>query len=283
MKNFTLLAAGALLLGIAPTVFAQSTNPVQGEMKRASETAESAKDLDRPSAPTKIVVPQNPQNPQANTNPNAPSEVETPPIESDIVQDPPTEVIEPPTFFGETVSGKFVFTLDRSGSMMASDSGSGPIEGSDGSIISNPSRIAIVKSECIKVLTQLTEEDKFAIVTFGSSPDHTHYPEMVYANSGAKQTAITFVQQMVANGWTPAYHALELSCQYDNDTNKLFFLCDGGPNAGGGASAILAAFPGWFQAYSNCTLVCVHIGTSGEAASFMQALAAGNNGIYIHK
>jgi hypothetical protein len=284
MKNFTLLAAAALLIGVAPTAFAQ-TAPATTVVDPATETrrAVDADEIDRPAAPAKVVVPTQPGLPQTVPQTQAPIDTPTPPIEGEIVQDPPIETPQPPQFFGESVSGKFVWCLDRSGSMSIADSGSGPIEGSDGSIISSPNRILIVKTECIKVLQQLSEEDKFAIVTFGGNPDHTWYADMKDATASNKTDAINFVNAMVASGWTPAFHALELSCQYDIDLNKLFFLCDGEPNAGGAASAILAAFPNWFQRYTDCTLVCVHIGTSGGAAAFMQALAAGNNGVYIHK
>jgi hypothetical protein len=277
-KQLSVIAALALFC--APVVFAQ-TAPVAGETRGAAEND----DLDRPAAPMKVILPPAGAPAGAPGTPVVPPTTDVPPLEGENPQVPPTETIEPPNFFGEPLSGKFIWCLDRSGSMMSQDSGSGPIEGAGGDIITSPSRIAIVKAECIKVLSQLTEEDKFAIVTFGASPEWTWYQDMVYATSGNKQQAITEVNQMVANGWTPAFHALELSCQYDIDTNKLFFLCDGDPNSGGGAAAILSAFPNWFQPMKDngCTLVCVHIGTSGSSAAFMQDLANSNGGTYIHK
>ena len=292
IKHLSLLGATLLLAG--PALFAQATGapatgtgapatgtPVTGEPRKAAESDE----MDRPAAPTKVTLPPVGAPVPPPPGPVAPPSNEVPPIETDPVQPPPIETVEPPQFFGETISGKFVWTLDRSGSMGAIDSGSGPIEGAGGDIISNPNRIQIVKSECIRVLTQLAEEDMFAIVTFGSNPEWTWYDQMVAATPGNVSQAVAFVSAMAANGWTPCFHALELSCDYDVDTNKLFLLCDGQPNAGGGPSEILAAFPGWFQPMrdSGCTLVCVHIGTSGLAAQFMQDLANGNGGIYIHK
>lgn len=286
IRNAMLLSFGALLIGLAPMAMAQ-TAPATPETPPETHRAPEVNDMDKPTPPIKVVIPADTGVDPGSGTQNPGEENDNPEIPEEIAEDPPEENPEGPTFFGEPVSGKFVWVLDRSGSMGAVDSGSGPIEDANGGIITNPNRIMIVKSECIRVLTQLSEDDWFALVSFGWNPDVTYYQELVPANSGNKQAGITTVNQLVASGGTPAYPALQRACtQYnEHDLNKLYFLCDGGPNVGGGAAQILADFPGWFQSQKDrgCELVCVHIGDSGAAAQFMQALANQNGGTYIHK
>jgi len=286
IRNAMLLSFGALLIGLAPLAMAQAA-PAGTAPTPETRRAPDAGEMDKPTAPIKVVIPAaEGQDPASGTG-NPGDEHDNPDIPEEIQDEPPVETPGGPTFFGEPVSGKFVWVLDRSGSMGAIDSGSGPIEDAGGGIITNPNRIQIVKSECIRVLSQLSEDDWFAIVSFGWNPDVSYYPEMVPAVSGNKASGINTVTQLVANGGTPAYPALQRACtQYnEHDLNKIYFLCDGGPNVGGGAPQILADFPGWFQSQRDrgCELVCVHIGDSGAAAQFMQALANGNGGTYIHK
>ncbi len=286
-KFASLMVAGALAVALAPLSFAQAAAPTgalppEPETRRAADSGE----VDKPTPPVRIVIP-----PPAAGNP--PTGDQLPPPESDIdgppeeiLEEPPTEVEEPPTFFGEPVSGNFVWVLDRSGSMSAADSGSGPIEGAGGNIMVNPNRIQVVKSECTRVLMQLKEEDMFAIISFGGGPDVSWYEALVYATGANKTQGINTVNAMIASGMTPAYPALQRACQqYGTELDKMYFLCDGGPNQGGNAAQILADFPNWYSGLreAGCELVCVHIGNSGAAASFMQALANGNGGTYIHK
>jgi hypothetical protein len=285
IKFATMLVAGAFALALAPVSLAQDVPgalPPEPETRRAPDSGE----VDKPTPPVRIVVPM----PEAgdpysgDQEPTPESEMDAPPEE--ILEEPPTEIDEPPTFFGEPVSGNFVWVLDRSGSMSMADSGSGPIEDANGNILVSPNRMQIVKSECIRVLTQLREEDQFAIISFGANPDVTYYQALVPATSGNVQQGIATVNALVASGMTPAYPALLRACQqYGTELDKMYFLCDGGPNQGGGAAQILADFPGWYQGLrdAGCELVCVHIGNSGSAASFMQALANQNGGTYIHK
>jgi hypothetical protein len=287
IRNAMLLSFGALLLGMAPMVMAQAAPG--GTAPEAPDTvrAPDSNDMDKPTAPVKVVIPAPAGvDPGAGTT-NPGDEHDNPDVPEEINEDPPEENPTGPTFFGEPVAGKFVWVLDRSGSMGAVDSGSGPIEDASGSIVTNPNRIMIVKSECIRVLNQLSEDDWFALVSFGGGPDVSSYAELVPATSGNKQSGVNTVSQLVASGGTPAYPALQTACtQYNShDLNKIYFLCDGGPNVGGGAAQILSDFPGWFQSQKDrgCELVCVHIGDSGAAAQFMQALANGNGGTYIHK
>ena len=201
------------------------------------------------------------------------------------LSEPEVEVPDlPPTFFGEPVSGNFLWCLDRSSSMSIADNGSGPIEDENGNALNLPSRIQVVKAECIRVLRQLKADDRFAIVHFGDSV--TSFRELVSGSDGNKMEAVTEVSALMAAGGTAAHDALKIVCeQFGTEIDKIFFLCDGSPNKGGTAAQILQDFPIWFKAKrdAGCQLVCIHIGGDSYAASFMQALAAENGGTLIHK
>src|SRR5690606_28294624 len=70
-----------------------------------------------------------------------------PPIEP---TDPEVEEEDPPTFFGEPLSGNFLWVLDTSGSMELVCDAS--VEDYDGNVVVAPSRLEIVQFECIKAL-----------------------------------------------------------------------------------------------------------------------------------
>jgi hypothetical protein len=305
LKRTMALGFAALTIGFASPVLAQDTPPPAGEEDQEAfeklnfkrPALSKFKDAaDVPTYGSKVSVEKKDEAeapPEEDGDVDEEIEEDDPPEEPD--EEPPVEDEEPPTFFGEPVSGNFVFCLDRSGSMGAVDSGSGPIEDANGGIIASPNRIVIVKSEATKVLNQLSENDEFAIVSFGAGPEWSWYQSRVPATASNISTAVQEIAQLQAYGATPAYSALKKSCELYNDgdgLDKIYFLCDGSPNSdsgapggNGNASAILAAFPQWWQAgpaTSDCSMVCVHIGTSGAAGQFMQALANLTGGIYTH-
>lgn len=199
---------------------------------------------------------------------------------------------DPNKFMGEDIPLAFVWVLDRSGSMSAPVAG-GAIEDWNGNVVATPSRITLVKTECIATLRKLTEKNEFAIVTFGANPEHEYYQDLVKGTEANKRAAVEQVMAMAASGWTPAYGALHIACtQYKPDIDKLFFLSDGSPNRDGSAPGgvgdaptILAAFPGWYAPLKaeGCQLVCIHIGDSMAAGQFMQQLATQNGGSYVKK
>lgn len=304
MKKILMLASAALLVGFAPISFAQEA-PVAGtpteelpEVKiKGTGSGTQSTEVDRADharrTPTIEIVKTGPDGPPPATDIPEPEEQIDEPPPAEVDSDPTSEDDTPPDFFGEPVEGSFCFVLDRSGSMGAQDSGSGPIEDSNGGIISNPNRIQIVKAETIKVLDRLRESDEFAILSFGASPEQRYYEALVAATPGNVDTAKADILALVASGWTPAYSALRNSCtKYGNDLDKIYFLCDGSPNQDAGApngngssGVILGEFPQWFAPLKDagCTMVCVHIGNSGAAQQFMQSLAQISGGVYIHK
>lgn len=188
---------------------------------------------------------------------------ETPP-------DPPPPV-EPPTYWGEPVEGKFAFLLDASGSMYGS-------------------RIATVRAETTGVIAELTEDDEFDCVAYGSQfPSSQSYSKFMWGTllpgtEGNKSSAISWVNGPSTNpgGGTPTYACLKKSCQvYPADLNKMFLLTDGSPNTSGSASQILADFPGWWSKFTDTEMIAICIGGYGAAQTFMQQLAALAGGTYI--
>lgn len=284
------------LLALAPSVFANPPAPgssAEPELRRSRDVGET----DKPARAPRVVLPGDGSasgggGGSGGGGSGGGGGAEEPPIEPP-VPEPPVEEEEPPTFFGEPVKGNFVWVLDRSGSMQIADSGSGPIEDWNGNVISQPSRMTVMKSECVKVISRLKADDKFAIVTFGDNPEWTWFNALVAANDGNKAAATNFIINMQANGWTPAYTALKKGCTlYGTDLDKFFFLSDGSPNYDsgapggyGGPSAILSAFPGWYSSLkiNGCDLVCIHMGSDMGAGAFMQDLANQNGGTYIKK
>lgn len=275
----SLMLVALPLFGLAAVLSA----PIMAQDNPETHRASDAETLDKPTPPIRVVIPADGGEPPSGTQ-NPGQDVDNPEIPEEIAEEPPQENPDPGDFWGEPVFGRIVWVLDRSGSMGVSDSGAGPIEMPDGSNIANPNRLQVVKAETIRTISSLSEDDEFALVTFGASPDVDYSPAMAKATAGNKQEGISKVQSMVASGGTPAYPALQRACsQYGAELTKFFFLSDGAPNVGGGAPQILADFPTWYQPLrdNNCSLVCILVGNSGAAAQFMQTLANQNGGTYI--
>ncbi len=233
---------------------------------------------DRPVGNARLKLPAtgnntNPPEPSPNpptNNPTPPSEGEDIPPSETPPDPPPPE--DPPTYYGEPVQGKFAFVLDASGSMYGS-------------------RIATVRQETTQTISDMTEDDEFDCVAFGTqfgvNNDYSRFMwgALLPATDGNKSAATAWVNGPNLNpgGGTPTYACTKKACQiYPADLDKMFLLTDGGPNTSGSASQILADSPQWFQKFDDeFQLVCICIGGSGSAAQFMQQLASLHNGIYI--
>ncbi|MCA8911805.1 MAG: hypothetical protein KDB82_08885 [Planctomycetes bacterium] len=183
----------------------------------------------------------------------------------------PPKPVNPPTYFGEPVDGKFAFLLDASGSMYGS-------------------RIATVRAETTGVIGALTEDDEFDCVAYGTQFSvNQSYSKFMWGNllPGTdinKAAATEWVNGPSLNpgGGTPTYACLKKSCEtYPADLDKMFLLTDGSPNTSGSASQILADFPGWWSKFNDTEFVAICIGGYGAAQTFMQQLAALAGGTYI--
>lgn len=281
MKSL-LLGAVALLLCAAPLA-AQSVAAPETRRAPVDEAADSA---DRPTPPLKVVIPAISINSNGNNGmqPGAEMEAESPPEE--LPENPPTEGGEPPTFFGEPVQGRFVWCIDRSGSMGIQDSGIAAVEDRNGNIYTNPSRLQRVKAEVVNVLLDLTETDEFALVWFGGCPGISSYLTLVRGTEGNRQQGISTVNGLTPFGGTPVHGALmKTLTQYGTQLDKIFFLCDGMPTYGPTANEILGWFPGQFQPFrdNGCEFVATHMGDSGEALAFMQNLTNSVGGTFYSR
>lgn len=227
---------------------------------------------DRPAGGAVIVVPDStggtgggtPNEPPPVTDPTPPSEGEDiPPTEPPV--EPPVE--DPPPFYGEPVRGKVAFILDASGSMYGS-------------------KMASLRAEATGVIQELNEYDELDCMAYGGQFAATGGVKFMWgallpATDGNKNAAISWVNGPTMNpgGGTPSYAALQQGCQtYPADLDQFFFVTDGYPNES--PATILAAFPGWWNKFEDCRLICICI--AGGGASFMQQLAASvDNGVYI--
>ena len=244
----------------------------------SSKDANKTDAHDRPIGTVALKLPAPGGNPGGGTDPSSlpPVGNPTPPSEGEEI--PPSEtppdvppVEDPPVYYGEPVQGKFAFLLDASGSMYGS-------------------RIATVRAETTAVLQDLTDDDEFDCVAYGSQfPAAQHYSKFMWgallpATEGNRAAAIAWVNGPSTNpgGGTPTYACLKRSCQvYPADLDKMFLLTDGSPNVSGSSTQILADFPTWWTKFTDCQLVCICIGGYSSAQTFMQQLAALAGGVYI--
>ena len=272
----TLMAALAVfgLIGFAAGVSAQATPQPKAEIK--SSDASKPKTHDRASGGVilKVPAPANPPTTPPEPSPAPPTSNPTPPSEGEDIppsetppEGPPAE--EPPTFYGEPVSGKFSFVLDASGSM-------------------GGSKIASLRAEATSVINALVDEDELDACAYGSQyPAAQAYSKYLWegllpATEGNRSAAANWINGPATNpgGGTPTHDALKKACTvYPSDLTKMFLVTDGYPNTSGNASQILANFPGWWAKFEETELVCVCIG--GGGASFMQQLAALAGGTYV--
>jgi hypothetical protein len=264
------LAAFALVAGMGAL-------SAQNQSELSSTDADKTDAHDRPIGKVSIKLPApnggggngGPSTEPPKTDPIPPSEGEEIPPTEGGPEEPPVE--DPPTYYGEPVQGKFAFLLDASGSMYGS-------------------RIATVRAETTSVIQDLTEDDEFDCVAYGSQfPASQDYSTFMWGallpgTEGNKSAAVSWVNGPSTNpgGGTPTYACLKKSCQvYPADLDKMFLLTDGSPNVSGSASQILADFPTWWSKFDDTELVAVCIGGYGSAQTFMQQLAALAGGTYI--
>jgi hypothetical protein len=191
---------------------------------------------------------------------------ERPPIEV-----PPNTEPDEKIYIGEQFGGKVVFLLDASGSMYGS-------------------RIATVRSETTSAINAMEATDEFDCVAYGSQfPQSQDYSSYMWGSlrpgtSGNKASAVAWVNGPTTNpgGGTPTYSCLKSACtRYPADLNQMFLLTDGSPNTSGTATQILADFPMWWTKFPETDLICICMGGSGAAQTFMQQLAAIAGGSYI--
>jgi hypothetical protein len=120
--------------------------------------------------------------------------------------------------------GKFVYVFDRSGSMNSMFT-----LYSEGRILSMITPLRSAKRELIRSLQALSPANEFQIVFYNSEPEifgDSHYShELFRATAENKQLATSFVEGMLARGFTN--HLLALEAAFTLDPDVIFLLTDG--------------------------------------------------------
>ncbi|MDF1739738.1 MAG: VWA domain-containing protein [Verrucomicrobiales bacterium] len=120
-------------------------------------------------------------------------------------------------FFGLPTAGDVLFVLDGSGSM----------NGNFGS----QSRWEAVVQETISSINSLTPADRFGVVVFSSSLKYNSGNILESATQENKDTVISALQGLSANGGTNYQVALSAAMNFNPLPSEVFMLSDGQPNS----------------------------------------------------
>ncbi|MCK6440395.1 MAG: hypothetical protein L6Q71_09385 [Planctomycetes bacterium] len=193
----------------------------------------------------------------------------------------------PVIFQSEIVGRNVIFDLDYSVSMLAQH---GSYEDESGNIVTNATRLEIVKAEVVKVIKEFDETYSFDFVYLAGGDSHGTTPPVTDAWQGkltrctpdVQNAAIEEIKSKTPWLGTPTYRSLERACKdYGDDVDTLFFLSDGAPfpqylpDGRPHAQGCLEDLPGWFSSFADAKFICVYIGkNSGSTLDFMARLAA---------
>lgn len=114
-------------------------------------------------------------------------------------------------------SGHVVFVIDVSGSMQAR--------------YTSKTRLDIAKEELLKVLDKLDDGMRFNIIAFNHEIKPFYAEGLVPANAKMKRVASKWVQDLVAEGGTNTYDALDMAFN-KTEADTIYFLSDGMPSTG---------------------------------------------------
>lgn len=174
------------------------------------------------------------------------------------------EVFTTNSLYSAALGANVAFVLDRSGSMYGT-------------------RHRTLRAEMENTVLHMEPGDSFDVVTFHSVIG-VMWGQLRQATPANRAEALAYVHgpELAPAGSTATYPALEYALStYPTSLETLALVSDGYPNVGGSASAILAAFPGWFAPYTNASVLSVGLGVGGSTQAFLQYLAALGNGQYV--
>jgi hypothetical protein len=168
-----------------------------------------------------------------------------------------------PSYYGLPIQARrMVFVLDVSGSM------EGP-------------RLLAAKRELMQAIEALPGDAAFNIVTF-SDQAAVWRRSLMPAAPAMKKAAVSFVYAIRAGGHTAAFDALDAAFRFD--TEAIYFLSDGEPNAGKipAPSAIITAVTqtNRFRRISIYTIGIAPGQSGGPLELFVKTLAEQNYGVY---
>ncbi|MEM7260968.1 MAG: hypothetical protein AAF488_03195 [Planctomycetota bacterium] len=170
------------------------------------------------------------------------------------------------TFYGSEYEGDaFFWCLDRSGSMSVGG------------------QLETLKAECTRSINQLSARAEFSVVSFSSN--HSAWSSTPRrANSGNKSSAISWVNSLVADGWTCLATAGVATIQIANLSSKqrkqILILGDGEPICGGTDTSAQSLISITSANYEQIPIHCLLISTGSQGASFFQQLALQNGGTF---
>jgi Ca-activated chloride channel family protein len=184
------------------------------------------------------------------------------------------------SFYGiRIVSKAVVFVIDVSNSM-------------NQEAAAGRTKVQVAKYELRNAILGLPEGARFNIV-FYHHEVFVWRPAMVEAKGAAKREAVEFVENMVADGNTNIYDALERAFRfagmgardkrYEVGADTIFLLSDGRPNRGGvvDPAGILAEVRRWNE-LKRVTIHSVGVGNDHDA-SLMRGLADSSGGTYVSR
>jgi len=167
------------------------------------------------------------------------------------------------SLFGAVAEGRsFVFVIDRSASM-----------GSDGLGV-----LQIAAKELAAHIHSLSPEQNFQVVAYNQSVAYLYGRDFLPASEENQRKLVRFVADLAAFGQTE--HARGLLAALKLKPEVIYLLTDGGePALDPGQLRIIRE-----QAAGRSSIHCVQFGRGpvGEAARFLQRLAAENRGSYVY-
>jgi len=196
------------------------------------------------------------------------------------------------TFYGvETKSKRIVFVLDRSGSMRTGMNATGsqhpPQEGEESS---EKSKMELAREELRKSIASLRKDIWFNVVFYSTDVQvWKDPPEMVPATDANKQAAITWFEEIPADGYTQTFAALGKALDYasgEGGADTVFLLSDGSPTGPDSGEPLTGeALEADYQVFleKNKIYKCVvHTIGVGRAQNrpFMQKIARDTGGTY---
>ncbi len=171
------------------------------------------------------------------------------------------------TFYGADFEGDgFFWCLDRSGSM-----------GWNG-------EINTLHAEVTQAITQLSGNSEFSLVYFSTATlVWSNFPKQ--ANPGNKASAIAWVNSFNAGGWTcletGGTRTVNICNLSSKPHKKILILCDGVPICNGTNTEAQCLASISAANWQHVPIDCLYISADNGGISFMQALAAMNNGKFV--
>lgn len=140
-------------------------------------------------------------------------------------------------------------------------------------------RLAAAQRELIEAIEGLPPTTRFNVIGFGSRA-YAWQPRLVAAEPAAKEAAGSFVGQLVADGQTATFDAIETAFQFD--VEAVFLLSDGEPTAGKVVDPVaIARFVGAANEARRMSVYTIGVLPEPELAAFLRGLADQNFGCYL--